>query len=50
MKLLVTGCQGFIASHFCARYLADNPEDRIVGLSRNTRTKNMRRLDNIFID
>jgi len=44
MKILVTGCLGFIGSHFC-RYLLDHdPEVTILGLNRTDNTKNFFRI------
>ncbi len=44
MKILVTGCLGFIGSHF-VRYIFDNHEDfEVIGLNRNSNVKNRKRL------
>lgn len=42
MKILVTGCLGFIASHFAARCIGDGHS--VVGVARNTDQKNLARL------
>jgi len=48
MRILVTGCLGFIASHF-VKYVLKNYEDvSIVGLNRKSNMKNLRRLENIM--
>jgi len=50
MKVLVTGCLGFIGSHF-VRYVLNNYDDiEVVGLNRNSNTKNRKRLENIWDD
>ena len=45
MKILVTGCLGFIGSHF-VKYILRNYEDiEIIGLNRNSNQKNYKRLE-----
>lgn len=44
MKILVTGCYGFIASHFIKR-LINSSEHHIIGVSRNTYQVNRQRLE-----
>lgn len=45
MKILVTGCFGFIGSYL-VKYILDNyPDMKVVGVGRHTNPKNMRRLD-----
>lgn len=42
--ILVTGCMGFIGSHFC-KYILENTHFDIIGFGRNSDQKNLRRLD-----
>ena len=45
MKILVTGCLGFIGSHF-VRYVLNNFKDiEVIGLNRNSYVKNRARLE-----
>ena len=47
-KILVTGCAGFIGSHFTNMIAFTNPEIKVVALTRNTDQKNLKRLDQIL--
>ncbi|KKM25626.1 hypothetical protein LCGC14_1593070, partial [marine sediment metagenome] len=48
MKILVTGCLGFIGSYF-VRYVLKNFDDiEIIGLSRNSNQKNKKRLEDAW--
>ena len=47
MKLLVTGAAGFIGSNFVRYWLAEHPEDRIVGLDLLTYAGNRENLDDV---
>lgn len=50
MKILVTGCLGFIGSYF-TKYVLKNFEDvNIVGLGRNSYQKNHKRLEDVWND
>lgn len=42
--ILVTGCLGFIGSHF-VKYILDNTDFNVIGFSRNTDQMNLQRLD-----
>jgi len=45
MKILVTGCLGFIGSYF-VRYILNNYEDiEVIGINRNSNVKNRKRLE-----
>lgn len=46
-NILVTGCLGFIGSHF-VKYILKNTHYNIVGLNRNSDQKNLYRLDDIY--
>jgi len=53
MRFLVTGILGFIGSYFARLVLADaetteNPDVSVVGVGRNTDTRNLRRLDGVW--
>ncbi len=45
MKILVTGCLGFIGSHFVKQTLTEHPEVQVRGFSRNSSQKDHLRLD-----
>lgn len=45
MKLLVTGCHGFIGSHFVKETLDNHSEHSIVGITRNSSPRHSHRLD-----
>lgn len=45
--ILVTGCLGFIGSHF-VKYILENTHYNIIGISRNSDQKNLHRLDEIW--
>jgi len=48
MKILVTGCLGFIGSHF-VRYVLNNYKDvEVIGLNRNSNVKNRQRLESWY--
>ena len=47
MKLLVTGCMGFIGSHFVKETLKNHPEVSIIGLTRNSTPHHKYRLPEI---
>ena len=48
MKILVTGCLGFIGSYF-TKYVLKNFEDvSIIGLGRNSNQKNHKRLEDVW--
>lgn len=47
MRILVTGCLGFIGSHFTRYTLATRPEVSVVGFSRFSSAKAVNRLDEI---
>ncbi len=50
MRMLVTGCLGFIGSHF-VKYVLNKYEDvSIVGLNRKSNTKNLKRLETVIDD
>ncbi len=50
MRMLVTGCLGFIGSHF-VKYVLNNYEDvNIIGLNRKSNMKNLRRLEDVMDD
>lgn len=50
MKILVTGCLGFIGSYF-VKYILKNYEDiEVIGLNRNSNQKNKNRLEEVFKD
>ena len=44
MRVLVTGCLGFIGSYFTKYLLSIDPDVQIVGFSRNSDQKNLARL------
>lgn len=45
MKIVITGCLGFIGSHF-AKYAQKHwPDAEVVGLARHSSTKNLKRLE-----
>ena len=50
MRMLVTGCLGFIGSHFVKYVLKKHEEINIVGLNRNSNQKNRRRLESVWED
>ncbi len=45
--ILVTGCLGFIGSHF-VKYMLSNTNYHVIGLSRNSDQRNLHRLDEIW--
>lgn len=45
MKILVTGCAGFIGSHFVKYTLENKPDVNMVGFTRLSSTRNLLRLD-----
>ena len=47
MKILVTGCLGFIGSAFCKHVITENPETKIIGIARNPNPRNIKRLDGL---
>lgn len=49
MKILVTGCLGFIASFFC-KYLIHNTNHSVIGIARNSSQRHLKRLDDIIDD
>ena len=49
MRILVTGCLGFIGSHFC-RYMLNDPYNEIVGLARNSNQRNLMRIGDFKAD
>lgn len=50
MRILVTGCLGFIGSHFIKYVLSNNEDVSIVGLNRKSNSKNLKRLENVMDD
>lgn len=44
MKVIVTGCLGFIGSYFCKYALQNVPDISIVGIARNTNQKHLMRI------
>lgn len=48
MRILVTGHVGFIGSHFCKYVLETEPDAFVVGFSRNSDQRNMRRLSMFY--
>ena len=49
-RVLVTGCLGFIGSHFVKYLLKADPDLKVVGLSRNTDQKNQARIEDVLND
>lgn len=47
MKLLVTGCAGFIGTNFVYYYLREHPDSLIVGLDKLTYAGNLKNLSNL---
>ena len=47
MKILVTGCLGFIASFLC-KYIIHNTEHSVIGIARNSNQRHLKRLDDII--
>lgn len=50
MRILVTGCLGFIGSHFVKHVLNNYPDIQVVGLNRNTNQNNIARLKETILD
>ena len=50
MKILVTGCLGFIGSYFVKYVLKHHEDIDIVGLNRNSNQKNKKRLESVWND
>lgn len=48
MRVLVTGCLGFIGSHFIKYTIKNFPDVHVVGFSRDTIQKNKSRLDSVL--
>lgn len=48
MKIVVTGCLGFIGSYFCKYIIKNYPEFSIVGIARNTNQKHLMRIQAIL--
>lgn len=48
MKMLVTGCVGFIGSYFCKYVLKNCADASIVGIARNTNQKHLTRIKEIL--
>lgn len=48
MKILVTGCLGFIGSYFVRYILRKYDDIEVVGLNRNSNTKNRKRLEDAW--
>lgn len=50
MKILVTGCLGFIGSHFVKQTILDKPEVKIIGFSRPSHPQHLKRLGSFIED
>jgi dTDP-glucose 4,6-dehydratase len=48
-KILVTGCLGFIGSHF-VKYIMNNTDWEVIGFNRNSDQRNLLRLDTAWQD
>lgn len=50
MRILVTGCLGFIGSYFIKYILNKKNEIEVIGINRNSNTKNRKRLESVWND